>query len=167
MRFVIYTNPSPKERPRFNPFSKRIYTPKKTADFENKIREEICHMLGRFFDYPLHPAEDILAVDLDFIFARPKTMGYKRFPDGLIWRPNYPDIDNLQKAIYDSLNGIVWKDDRQIVDGRNRKFIAEKKGEARICMNVYPAGDPPVAPCNFPNSALLDRMAGRKRYEDD
>lgn len=167
MRFVIYTDPSPKERPRFNPFSKRTYTPKKTADFENKIREEICHTLGRFFDYPMHPLADILAVDLDFVFARPKTMQFKRYEDGLLWRPKSPDIDNLQKIIYDSLNGILWQDDRQIVDGRNRKFVAEKKGEPRICMHVYPAGDPPVATCDFPNSAILDKLAGRVRHEDD
>ena len=29
---------------------------------------------------------------------------------------HYGDIDNLVKSIFDALTGVVWKDDRQVVD---------------------------------------------------
>lgn len=167
MRFVIYGDPVPKERPRFNPYSRSVYTPTRTDKTENYIKRTICQVLGRFFDYPLYSLDNPLCVDVDFIFKRPKYLMKKRFPDGLMWYSHVPDKDNLEKLVFDSLNKILWQDDRIIVDGRSRKLYAEKYGESRICINVYPAGDPPVAPCNFPNSEILDRRAGRKRHEDD
>lgn len=160
MRFVVYIPPVPKARPRFNPFTKKTYTSNETATFENKFREEICFQLGSSFEYPLY--EDIpICVDLDFVFSRPKVLKNKP-PKGLTWYNKRPDIDNLQKIIYDSLSGILWKDDKIIVDGRNRKFLCEVYGEERVCLNVYPAGDPPVVTCDFTNNELLDKLAGRK-----
>lgn len=51
-----------------------------------------------------------------------------------------PDMDNVEKAVWDALTGLVWKDDAQVVDGRRAKFysteprveieIEELKGEA-------------------------------------
>lgn len=32
------------------------------------------------------------------------------------WRPKRPDIDNLIKLVMDSLEGLVWSDDAQIVE---------------------------------------------------
>lgn len=36
-----------------------------------------------------------------------------------------PDTDNIAKSILDSLNGIAYKDDKQVVDLRVRKQYAE------------------------------------------
>jgi len=33
-----------------------------------------------------------------------------------IGKPTRPDLDNLMKAVLDSFNGIVWKDDSQVVE---------------------------------------------------
>jgi len=43
----------------------------------------------------------------------------------------------LGKAICDALNGIAYKDDSQIVDGRVRKFFCEKNGTARTEIEIY------------------------------
>ena len=37
-----------------------------------------------------------------------------------------PDYDNIAKIIADSLNGIAYRDDAQIVDGYVRKFYSDK-----------------------------------------
>lgn len=39
-----------------------------------------------------------------------------------------PDVDNVEKAIFDGLNGVVWKDDAQVVDVVKRKRYAEVPG---------------------------------------
>ena len=35
--------------------------------------------------------------------------------DGLMFPTKKPDVDNVVKAIFDALNGIVWGDDVQVV----------------------------------------------------
>ncbi len=37
-----------------------------------------------------------------------------------------PDADNTQKLLFDALNGIIWKDDAQIVDIRFSKRYGER-----------------------------------------
>ena len=37
---------------------------------------------------------------------------------GQIWPTSKPDIDNLCKIAWDAMNGIVYKDDSQIVESR-------------------------------------------------
>jgi Holliday junction resolvase RusA-like endonuclease len=37
-----------------------------------------------------------------------------------------PDIDNLEKAIFDSLNGWAWVDDKQICKLESEKFYARE-----------------------------------------
>lgn len=41
-----------------------------------------------------------------------------------------PDIDNLEKGIFDSLNKIVWYDDNQLVDVHCRKIYSNVTGIA-------------------------------------
>ena len=46
-----------------------------------------------------------------------------------------PDLDNLQKSIWDAVNGIIWKDDSQIVMGAAEKRYSDTP---EIYLNVYP-----------------------------
>jgi Holliday junction resolvase RusA-like endonuclease len=39
-----------------------------------------------------------------------------------------PDLDKLVRAILDSLTGVVWRDDAQVVDIVARKVYAETPG---------------------------------------
>lgn len=49
----------------------------------------------------------------------PRTLDMPdRFYSGRQWRQSSPDFDNLAKLATDALNGVVYGDDRQIVDGR-------------------------------------------------
>ena len=46
--------------------------------------------------------------------SRPRFTRYGRAYDDLINVDKKPDIDNYEKALYDSMSGIVFKDDGQI-----------------------------------------------------
>ena len=47
------------------------------------------------------------------------------------------DIDNYFKAITDSLNDIVYEDDRQVKEMQARKIDCESKDEERVEVTVY------------------------------
>ena len=48
------------------------------------------------------------------------------------------DIDGPVKLVLDSLNGIVWKDDQQVVELSVGKHKATKKGDVGVAMTVSP-----------------------------
>lgn len=43
----------------------------------------------------------------------------------------WPDVDNLTKNLFDAFNGILWRDDTQVVDLRARKRVSTD-GRIRI-----------------------------------
>lgn len=64
------------------------------------------------------PLSGPVFVQVRFTFLVPNDWAKKGSPR---WRPHDPDMDNLEKLLWDSLNGIMWEDDCQIV-----KLEAEK-----------------------------------------
>jgi Holliday junction resolvase RusA-like endonuclease len=61
------------------------------------------------------PSEDIV-VFCDFVVRKPKTSKLTQ-PRG--------DLDNYIKALWDSCNGVVWGDDRQIIEVHATKEFGE------------------------------------------
>ena len=51
---------------------------------------------------------------------------YQRFLEEKIFVDKKPDLDNLEKALYDSISdsGKVWRDDNQIVEHTTRKIYS-------------------------------------------
>lgn len=47
-----------------------------------------------------------------------------------------PDADNVLKLVADALNGVLWRDDAQVVDARCRKLMCGKTGDPRLSIVV-------------------------------
>ena len=108
--FNIEGDPVGKARPRFA--KGRTYTPKKSADYEKRIAEKAREAMGSS-----EPLDTPVAVYIYANHAIPASYSKKRYNDCLsrLDRPNKPDLDNTVKAVLDALNGIVYKDDVQVV----------------------------------------------------
>lgn len=124
IRIEIPGNPIPKGRPRFG--NGRTYTPKRTKTFEDSVglyaRSAMAGELP--YDAPM----DMRAV---FVFEPPKSWSKKKRQaamDGLVFCTSGGDLDNLQKAVADSLNGIVYVDDRQIISAHVSKAYGPTAG---------------------------------------
>ena len=111
----------------------RTYQPKKITDYKNKIQEAVREQLPDGFcaieaDTPIHITK------LHYVFEYPKSMPkYKR--TGMVPKYTKPDLhDNLNKALFDALEGIVWERDQNVVAMDNvRKYYAE---ENAIIINI-------------------------------
>lgn len=123
--FVIPGTPVGKGRPKF---ARRgnftvAYTPEKTASYENlvKVKAEEA-MKGR-------PAIDgAVAVTIWLWVTPPASWSQKKQRQALsheILPTSKPDVDNVIKGIFDAMNEIVWKDDKQAVDVSIRKRYSE------------------------------------------
>lgn len=102
-----------------------VYTDDKTVKYEAQIRlAAMKEMAGR------PPTAQPVALLMTVRFAVPTTWSKRKIAAALLGhvRPCVkPDADNTLK-LTDALNGIVWLDDKQVVDARVRKIYAETPG---------------------------------------
>lgn len=99
------------------------YTPEKTVSFEGRLAYAAQLAMG---DRP--PLAGALSLDVVMHFPIPESKPRKWREAALRGdiRPTVkPDWDNGGK-LTDALNLIVWIDDKQIVDGRVRKFYSDR-----------------------------------------
>jgi len=122
--FEVKGDPVPKARARTVRKGGRTwsFTPKKAAAWEKTVKEEAV----KHFDQPLTGP---IQVSMIFHMDRPKS----RRKD--IWVPTTPDLDNLEKAILDALNGVAYEDDRYVV-AKNAQKRYIRREEPRVCIRV-------------------------------
>jgi Holliday junction resolvase RusA-like endonuclease len=109
--FFVKAAVQPKERPRMGK-SGHFYTPKKTHDSENTIGYAAkTAMKGR------EPFTGYLKVEIDFLVRPPESWSMKRKQAAMAGDsfPTKNDLDNQIKSVLDSMNDIVYVDDRRIV----------------------------------------------------
>jgi Holliday junction resolvase RusA-like endonuclease len=114
--FSVEGDPVGKQRPRFS--RGRTYTPKKTVDYESLIASKASQAMGSS-----KPLETPVAIFIWISHAIPASYSKKRKEaclNGLDW-PKKPDLDNVAKVFLDAMNGIVYKDDVQVVKLRVSK----------------------------------------------
>ena len=65
-----------------------------------------------------------IRVDCVFVFPRQANRIWAKKPMPRYRKTSKPDIDNLQKAVLDALNGVLWTDDAQVCAGGVEKWHA-------------------------------------------
>lgn len=113
--FTVPGQPAGKGRPRAFRMSKgvRMFTPEKTVSYENLVATAAQ---GAMRGQP--PVDGAVAVDLDIRLMVSMSWSQKKRTQALagqIHPTKKPDADNVTKAIFDAMNGIVWGDDVQVV----------------------------------------------------
>lgn len=94
------------------------------------VKEYAKHIRGCFYaKYPeFEPLEGALRVTIDVFVKIPKSFSKKKTEQAQYGevRPTVkPDCDNICKNLLDSLNGVAYKDDKQIVEVHIKKFYAD------------------------------------------
>jgi len=67
---------------------------------------------------PSAPIEGPIFLTLAFYRSIPASWSKKKQGEailGMVWPTSKPDLDNLEKAVKDCCNSIIWKDDAQVV----------------------------------------------------
>lgn len=116
--FTIYGQPVGKGRPKFSGRygnTRHAYTPKKTREYEENVK---ASFLSRFGMLPFKK-DAKLCVEIHAWYQIPKSKP-KQVKENMrleIIRPTVkPDLDNVIKIIMDSLNGVAYPDDKQVVE---------------------------------------------------
>lgn len=117
----------------------RAYQPKggPIAAFKASVRYAACEQFSGA------PLDGPLRVDAVFVFPRTKGQIWKTKPMPRIRHSKKPDRDNLDKAVLDSLSGLLWKDDAQVCDGRIEKWIAAGDEQPHVVVTITPITETP------------------------
>lgn len=81
-----------------------------------------------------NPIEGPVTLEVDFYFQYPKSWSRKK-KETTVFHTSVPDLDNLVKAVKDSLNGIAYKDDSQVCRSESNKYYSERMG---IALRITP-----------------------------
>lgn len=114
LAFVVPGDPVPKARPRV--VHGRTFTPERTRRAEQLVaaharKAGARRLAGR------------VAVELRFFRATARRC----------------DLDNLCKAIMDSLNGVAWDDDDQVVELHAEKALDRERPRTEVLVRELPA----------------------------
>lgn len=126
--------PIPKARARN--MQGRMVTPAKTRAYETRIRA--AAQASVMASGPIKAGHAGYRADIDVFLPVPASWSNKKRDMALVGiiRPTArPDKDNFEKSALDALNGIVFHDDSEVVEGETRKFYSE---EPRLTIKVRP-----------------------------
>lgn len=115
--FTVYGVPVGKARPRvvrLKTGESVTFTPKNTKNWEELIRyQALDYRPEKLLDGPLFAR-------IAFYLPRPRSAPKKRkYPDVK------PDHDNLEKAVFDALEGIIYTNDSRIVEKHFKKLYGD------------------------------------------
>lgn len=120
-----------KGRPRLNSYTGIVYTPTRTKDYESLVEQYFLLKYPRF-----KVLEGRIKVSIIAYFSIPKTTKKADINEMLennISPTKKPDIDNIVKAILDSMNKFAFKDDNQITKLEvEKKYALEDKVYVKI-----------------------------------
>ena len=128
--FKIPGKAQAKQRPRMGR-SGIVYTPKETLVYENYVKMCYSDYANQFGWLPY---ENQVRAEIEVLVAVPKSDSKtkkKAKIEGMIRPAVKPDCDNLAKSILDSLNGLAYQDDKQVVELLVKKYYAEN-AEVRV-----------------------------------
>ena len=132
--FAVYGPPQGKARPRVVRMKNgrtMSYTPDKTVAYEELVRKKYLETAGRPLLW-----EGPVSVQIIAEYPIPKSVSRKKAAlmlNGDMRPTKKPDWDNIGKIICDSLNGIAYKDDAQII----RAIVIKRYSDfPQVCVTI-------------------------------
>jgi Holliday junction resolvase RusA-like endonuclease len=126
MKFTIPGEPTGKARPRVTRWG--THNTEKTILYENLVKMCYQEQCNTYTEKPLY-------VKIVAFYGIPKSTS-KKNAEKMIFgeiRPcKKPDIDNVAKIILDSLNGVAYKDDTQVVSLLVEKWYIDNDMQANV-----------------------------------
>lgn len=123
--FEIPGKPQPKQRARAvrTKNGMRHYTPKQTESYEGKVAWiAVQHVQGRQPSPKPFSLRVVIWVEIPASWPQWKRQAAER---GEIAATTQLDGDNVAKSIMDALNGVIYKDDRQVTSLQVDKFFGD------------------------------------------
>ena len=132
IKFTIYGKPLAQKRPRFFRAGKGI----RSYDPDKELKNEFARIAKEYA--PDKPFECPITIIIITYWKRPKShyrtgkYSNELKPNAPIYKTSKPDVDNLFKFVGDAFNGVFWKDDSYIINGKAIKIYTEGEEKTEI-----------------------------------
>jgi Holliday junction resolvase RusA-like endonuclease len=129
--FIVPGHPFGKQRSRSTK-SGRHYTPQETVRYENLVMMQAMQAMQ---DRP--PVDIDVGLMFVAVFLVPDSWSAKKRAAALadeIRPTKKPDLSNIQKALEDGMNAVVFKDDSQITESGGSKKIYGEVPCVKVCV---------------------------------
>lgn len=133
LELVFYIVPQPHQSFRFAK-NGRKYKPKKIVQYQDYIKRLTKDQLPDGWT-PIPSGSSIIVEYVEYSYAYLKSTA-KKYRTGKIPKTTKPDLqDNLNKALFDALEGIVYEQDQNIVEIKSmKKYYSDKNYiKMKIC----------------------------------
>lgn len=118
-----------------------VYDPEKSRSWKGAAQQHMA-VAAKALDWK--PSDSPVTVLIEALFPCPKSDYRKREPRPVRWHTKANgDIDNVEKAVLDAGNGILWIDDRSVVSISAFKVIAAQGQPPEVRVSLAHAGSPP------------------------
>ena len=159
LSLIIPGKPIPQPRPRVNWFFRRVYNP--TPHGAQRWRQEALQQIHANLNggvLPFFNRDDPLVLKVTFVFGRPcghfvgcnPLRGLRNSAANRFSRKR-PDVDNLLKFAFDSLNGLAFPDDDQIVEVHACRMLSDDiTSRTELSIHVHHPSDNSPTMVSFP-----------------
>jgi len=134
--FKVPGKPVGKGRPRTARRGKHVtlYTPEETASYESKVALAASQAMAGAALIP-----GAVEVMMRIMLPVPVSWSQKKQRAalaGTVIPATKPDVDNVIKAVFDAINGVVWHDDTQVADLQVRRRYGARPGVEMVAMTL-------------------------------
>ena len=118
------------------------YTNEQTKIISKRMKESFEKMVANSEKYPGYSAKftrllhEPCSVSILAMYELAKSHHRKRKPVEMQMKTSKPDVDNITKIVLDAGNGILWKDDAQVVQCACAKYTAKQGEEPYMIIRV-------------------------------
>ena len=121
VEFRVYGTPAPKgSKTAFHRNGRTVVVEGSSASGRQKLSSWTAEVAREAVnERPDVPFECPVSADITFYMPKPKSA-----PKSKLFCDKKPDVDKLIRSTYDSLSGVIFKDDSQIVIQRSVKMYA-------------------------------------------
>jgi Holliday junction resolvase RusA-like endonuclease len=130
--FIVPGHPFGKQTSKSTKHGRRHYTPQETVRYENLVMMQAMQAMQ---DRP--PVDIDVGLMFVAVFPVPDSWPAKKRAAALAGdiRPTKkPDLSNIQKALEDGMNAVVFKDDSQITESGGSKKIYGEVPCVKVCV---------------------------------
>lgn len=137
IEFEFLGKPVGQGRPKFSTRGGfvRAIDPQKSRDYKSYVKAVVAEKISQIKGF--QPMQGAICLKLIAVLAIPKSKP-KKFREaaltGKVHPTVKPDIDNIYKIVTDAMQGIVYEDDKQIIDAAlNKRYGLQP----RVVVQIY------------------------------